>query len=371
MNEHFLQMSRCCDILRISWEIKLLEISVIGICLLLNAILSCVEMAFVTVSKPHLRKLSSKNDLAATKLLQLKEHPERVLSVLQIGITLVGAVSAAVGGAGAEEYLSPLVQEIFAMQPETADTISIFAVVIPLTYLSVVIGELVPKTLALRFPLRLARIGVYPLILLSKAFYPAVYFLEVSTKLLILPLALLFRHEKTSEQTESLDLDSLTESHKQYVMNLISVDKRRVKDILVPWQSVTRIPKTAHHTEVLDLIRKERHTRIPVVDEQDHPIGVLHAKEFISEVEITKLNWNELIRPLIKLPAEENILSALKFLQSQKSHMAIIQKKEQILGVVTLEDIFEEVVGDIYDEDDNPQILLSSNSKIRTMNISQ
>lgn len=349
----------------------MLEITVIGICLLINAILSCIEMAFVTVSKPHLRKLSTKHDLAATKLLQLKEHPERVLSVLQIGITLVGAVSAAVGGAGAEEYLSPLLQEALHLQSETADTISILAVVIPLTYLSVVIGELVPKTLALRFPLRLARIGVFPLIILNKAFYPAVYFLEISTKLMILPLALLFRHEKTSEQTNSVDLDNLTESHKQYVMNLISVDKRRVKDILVPWQSVTKVLQSAHHTEVLDLIRKARHTRIPVVDDQDNPLGVLHAKEFISEVEVTKLNWNELIRPLIKLPAEENILSALKFLQSQKSHMAVIQKKDQILGVVTLEDIFEEVVGDIYDEDDSPQVLLSSNSKIRTMNISK
>lgn len=342
---------------------------IVGLCLIINAVLSCIEMAFVTVSKPHLKKLSTKGDKAAELLLQLKERPERVLSILQIGITLVGAVSAAVGGAGAEEHISPYVQELLQVTEETSETIAILIVVLPLTYLSVVVGELVPKTLALRFPLRLARIGVYLLLVLERIFSPAVFLLEFSTKVLIFPLSRLFRHEKAVDQASSVDLDNLTDSHKQYVINLIEVDQRRIKDILVPWSSVTKVPKSAHHTEVLDIIRQERHTRMPVVDENDQPLGVLHAKEFISEVEITKLNWNELIRPIIRIQSDERILTALKLLQTRKSHMAIIYKKEQILGIVTLEDIFEEVVGDLYDEDDNPQVLLSSNSKIRTMNI--
>ncbi len=349
----------------------MLEIFAIGICLLINSILSCIEMAFVTVSKPHLRKLASRNDQASIRLLQLKENPERVLSVLQIGITLVGAISAAIGGAGAEEHLSPSIQNAFPVSEETSETIAILLVVLPLTYLSVVVGELVPKTLALRFPLSLARIGVYFLIVLDKAFSPAVFLLELSTRVIIFPLARMFKHEKFSEQNSSVDLDNLSDSHRQYVINLIAVDKRRVKDILVPWNAVTKINKTAHYTEVLDLIREARHTRIPVVDDDEVPLGVLHAKEFISEVEVTKLNWNELIRPLVKIQSEEHILSALKLLQAQKSHMGIIQRKDQILGIVTLEDIFEEVVGDIYDEDDNPHVLLSSNSKIRTMNITK
>ena len=342
---------------------------IVGLCLAINAILSCIEMAFVTVSKPHLKKLAAKGDKAADRLLHLKERPERVLSILQIGITLVGAISAAVGGAGAEEHISPLVEQFFQIKEETAETISILLVVLPLTYFSVVVGELVPKTLALRFPLRLARVGVYLLLFLNRVFSPAVFLLELSTKVLIFPLARLFRHEKSTEQSSSVDLDSLTESHKQYVINLIEVDQRRIKDILVPWQSVTKIPQSSHHTEVLDLIRQERHTRMPVVDENDQPLGVLHAKEFISEVEITKLNWSQLIRPIIRIQSDERILTALKLLQTHKSHMAIVYKKDQILGIVTLEDIFEEVVGDLYDEDDNPQVLLSSNSKIRTMNI--
>jgi len=174
--------------------------------------------------------------------------------------------------------------------------------------------------------------------------------------------------ETVTEQASSIDLDDLTDSHKQYVLNLITIDKKKVKDILLPWDSVVKLSKTAHQTEVMDIIRKYRHTRLPVV-EDGVPCGVLQAKEFISEIEISKVNWTALLRPIIYVQSEDPIFNALKILQSKRSHMAIVLKKGEILGIVTMEDIFEEVVGDIYDEDDNPRVLLSSNSKIRQMNL--
>jgi len=345
-----------------------ISILVIIICLLLNAVLSCVEMAFVTVSKPHLKKLSLEGDKLAQNVLNLRSNPERVLSVLQIGITLVGAISAAVGGAGAEESLSPHYQRMFNISEEISETLAIITVVIPLTYFSVVIGELVPKTLALRFPMRFAKFGSLFLVVLDKIFSPIVFLLEISTKLIISPFLKKMGVENAIEHSSSIDIDDLSESHKQYVLNLIAVDKRKVKDILLPWKSVSCIDKKAHQMDVMNLIRTARHTRIPVV-ENGKPIGLLHAKEFISEIEISKVDWNKLIRPIVFLNAEEHILNALKVLQSKKSHMAIVKRNDEILGLVTIEDIFEEVVGDIYDEDDIPSILLSSNSKIRTMNL--
>lgn len=324
-------------------------------------------MAFVTVSKPHLRKLSNEGDKLAQKVLRLRSNPERVLSVLQIGITLVGAISAAVGGAGAEESLSPFFADYFNISMKAAETLAIVVVVIPLTYLSVVIGELVPKTLALRFPMRFAKWGSYLLTALSRLFAPVVFLLEISTRFIISPFVKFMGVETVAEQSTAIDIDDLKES-KLYVFNLIALDKRKLKDILVPWSSVTSIEKETHHREVLDLIRSTKYTRFPVT-EQNSPIGVLYAKDFTSEVEISTLNWNELIRPIIFLSSEESILNALKILQNKKTHIAAVRSKNEVLGIVTLEDIFEEVVGDIYDEDDNPQFLLSSNSKIRTMNL--
>lgn len=350
------------------------ELLVVLVCLFLNAVLSCIEMAFVTVSKPHLRRLSKEGDKLALRILQLRSNPERVLSVLQIGITLVGAISAAVGGAGAEEYLSPLFQSRFNISEELSESLAIISVVLPLTYFSVVVGELVPKTLALRYPMRFARYGSFILVFLSKAFSPVVYLLELSIKILISPFLKKLGSETITEQAAAIDIDDLSDSHKQYVINLIAVGNRKVKDILVPWDTVTKIDKSAHYNEVLDLIRSHRHTRIPVVQD-DKPVGILHAKEFISEVEVSKMSWNELIRPIVFFQSTESILNAFKVLQSKKSHMAIIKIKNnnenEILGIVTIEDIFEEIVGDIYDEDDSPQVLLSSNSRIRTMNISK
>lgn len=146
----------------------MVELAVISLCIGFNAILSLVEMAFVSVSKAELKGLSKGNSHAA-RLLKLREHPERTLSVLQIGITIVGALSAAIGGVGAEEKLTPYFESA-GMSEHLAEILSIVIVVIPLTYLNVVIGELVPKSFALRHPMKISLAAVNGLIV-PKPFY--------------------------------------------------------------------------------------------------------------------------------------------------------------------------------------------------------
>lgn len=341
------------------------EVIIVLICLCLNAILSCIEMAYVTVSKPQLRKMAQSGDKSALRVLALKTNPERVLSVLQVGITLVGAISAAVSGAGAEEYLSPFFERSFGITEEWAETLAIISIVLPLTFVSVVFGELIPKTVALRFPVRFAKIGSYVLLILDSVFSPAVYVLEMTTRVFTNLFVKKHSVESLAETASSLDLDALTDSHKQYVFNMISVEKKRLKDILIPWNLVTTVSRTAHHTDVIELIRTEKHTRIPVLDD-DTPIGILHAKEFISEIEVSKVDWLALVRPPIFLSPDEPILNVLKLLQLKKSHMGIVRKNQTVLGIVTIEDILEEVVGEIHDEDDTPRTFLSNHAKLRT-----
>lgn len=342
------------------------EFIAIASCLMMNAVLSCLEMAFVTVSRPHLKKLAAKGQVSAQRILNLKERPERVLSVLQIGITLVGAISAAVGGAGAEAMLSPFLIHRFGFEVETAKTLAIIIVVIPLTYLSVVIGELVPKTLALKYPLRFSLLGGPLLQGMDKAFAPFVWLLEISTRLILNPLTSRMKSELHHEGATTIDIEPLNEAHKQYVINMIEIEKRTVRDILVAWDTVTTIHKDDHFTRVLETIRESRHTRIPVIEE-GKVVGILHAKEFISENEISKVSWNALIHAPFSMEHTTPILTALRNLQASKSHLAIVTRKAEVLGVVTIEDIFEEVVGEMLDEDDSPRALLSSNSIIRTM----
>ena len=346
----------------------MLQILIVTICLFFNAILSCIEMAFVTVSKPLLKKMSQQGSAAAVRILALKKNPERVLSVLQIGITLVGAISAAVGGAGAEEYISPRLIERFQMAENSAVYLAIVMVVIPLTYVSVVIGELVPKSLALRYPLQISLWGGYLLLFLNRFFAPFVFVLEVSTRFLTQFVFSNFKSENLVELTNELDIDNLTDSHKQYVLNLIGIDKRVVKDVMVDWDQVSKINFTDHYHDVLEMIRTSRHTRFPVMKD-DVVVGLLHAKEFVSELEIAKLDWTTLIHEVVFLHLNETLVSALKKLQAKHSHLAVIKSSggPAVHGIVTIEDIIEEVVGDIYDEDDNPNTLLAINSKMRTM----
>lgn len=345
------------------------ELIVIALCLLFNAVLSCIEMAFVTVSKPQLKKMADSGLVAAKRILLFKANPERTLSVLQIGITLVGAISAAVGGAGAEEYLSPKFMSWFAVSEETSEALAILTIVLPLTYVSVVVGELVPKSIALRFPMRIALSGGMLLIVLDRIFHPFVVLLEASTKFFTQFVFANFKSESALNSTGDVDLENLTESHKQYVFNLINVDKRTVKDVMLEWEDVNTVNEVDHYTEVLEKIKTSRHTRLPVINENDEIMGLLHTKEFVSETEITKLDWRQLIRQIPYLNPNEPILNVLKKLQGLKSHLAIVRQDGKPIGIVTIEDIFEEVVGEIYDEDDEPSTLLAANSRIRTMTL--
>lgn len=328
-------------------------------------------MAFVTVSRPHLKQLASKGSYSAQRVLKLKETPERTLSVLQIGITLVGAISAAVGGAGAEKGLSPIIQSQFNLDESTAEGIAIFLIVIPLTYLSVVIGELVPKTFALKYPMKLALWGGLLLQMLDKFFSPIVFILEISTKIILKLISKGMSADKLfSPENTSVDLEPLSDVNKQYVLNLISVDKRTVKDIFVPLDEVSMVDITDDYRFITKKIMESRHTRLPVIN-NENVIGLIHAKEFFAEAEVSKLDWTQLIRPIMKISSKDPILAALKKLQSKNNHLALVTREDIPVGIVTIEDIFEEVVGDISEEAENPNVLLSSNSKIRTMNLSK
>jgi putative hemolysin len=137
----------------------MIETSIIILCLLVNALLAGAEMAFVAVSKPGLRELVRQGNKKAELLLRLREHPERTLSVIQICITMVAALAGVVSGFVAEEGLSPIIESWFGFTEntsDTSDTMAIAIVVLPLTYFTVVVGELVPKTLALKHTLGFA-----------------------------------------------------------------------------------------------------------------------------------------------------------------------------------------------------------------------
>jgi putative hemolysin len=335
---------------------QMLEIVVIFVCLLLNGLFAAYEMAFVSVSRPALRALSQAGNSRAKRLLSLRENPERTLSVIQLGITAVGAIAAAIGGAGASDSIEPYFIDQLGFSESSAELAAVIVVVAPITFLSVVVGELVPKSLALRNPIKIALLGSRWIALADRSLSPMVHLLEVSTKLIISVLFRVKDEQTTHGESPTIELDTLTPQHQKYIMNLAQIEQRRIKEIMIPWGQVNTVDSADQYEEINRLILSSGHTRLPVT-ENKVVIGILHAKEFAAFKEAGNADWKTIIRPAVTIALTDSALKIMRQLQDKRHHMAIVSDQVgQPLGIVTLEDILEEIVGDIYDEDDDGRI---------------
>lgn len=328
----------------------MVSVIIVLTCLFLNMLLSGSEMAFVTVNRQELRS-KAKKSRSARLLLKLKQNPERTLSVIQIGITLVGAIAAAVGGAGADDLLRPILIDKYQLNTRTAEVLSIVMVVLPISYLNVVIGELVPKTLALRNSMMIASATAPMLYYAEKVLSPMVSLLELSTNL-ILKFVTFGRRNNAHIEAE-INIDDLNQQTKQYVSNVINADKKTARDAMIPFAEVVLVRKSDTMEHISNVITTSRHTRIPVLDEDDHVIGLLNAKEFAAFKNVEDLDWHSLIRPILKFKAFDGLFKILVKMQESKTRMAIVYFQNKPFGLITMENIFEEIIGDLYDEDDD------------------
>lgn len=344
----------------------MIELVLMGVCIALNALLALTEMAFVSVSRMQLRRLATEGNRRAQRVLKLRDNPERTLSILQVGITLVGAVAAAAGGASIEDIISPILEHKYGLSENIAEVLGIVFIVIPLTYLSVVVGELVPKALALRNPLRIV-LGVSKWLAIADRFLtPLISVLEWSTKkILVIFMPRTSLQYQTSEE-ESLPIDHLATPHRQYVLNIVNLDKKRIKDIFIPLKQVTFITSDLSATQVTSILLESGYTRLPIM-EKGQIIGFLHSKEFLAFRAKGLDDWLTTARPALTITTQDTLFKALRLMQDNKSHMLVVYERNQQLGIVTLEDIFEEIVGDIYDEDEDDSFkrLLSMGSTLR------
>lgn len=340
----------------------MLELTVIIICLFLNALLASSETALIALNKPALKALSRQGNEKAQQLLDLRENPERTLSTIQVGITFVGAFAAAIGGAGAEEALAPWLNVQFNFSEAMAELIAILIVVIPLTYATVVFGELVPKTLALRRSMHIASLSATWLQAASRILNPIVSLLEWSTKKIVnfFPAKHTIEEENEHDNESSL-LENVSSQNRQYIMNMVKIERTSVKEIFVPWKEVSFIEATQSIGEVEKTVISSGHTRLPVL-ENHQVIGILNAKEFLAYQKSGQTDWKKLCRPVVTIQENSWILTALRLLQDKRAHMAIVFKGNQKKGIVTMEAIFEEIIGDIYDENDDGSLkkILSS-----------
>lgn len=335
----------------------MITILIVLVCLVLNALLSCAEMAFVTIDKRLLRKEVLGGNKKAIDLEEMQESPERILSVVQIGITLVGAASAAVSGAGAEESIAPWLQELFNLQEHYAETLSIVIVVVPLTILSVVIGELVPKSFAIRYSFKICMIFSPALKLAEKVLGFLVNPMEKVTNSIV-EFFLPEEKESSTEEIETeLSLNGLKSDHREYIHNLVDLDAKSAKTAMVTWDKVEVLSSIASPNEVYEFVLNKGHTRFPVIDSGE-VYGFLHLKEFLQLQHAGEGdNWLSFVRPPTFIRPDMKLLAALKLMKKSKVQFLIIGTASEPIGILTLQDVIEEVVGDIDDAIEDKRIV--------------
>ena len=334
----------------------MLETLLILLCIIMNGLLSGAETAFIATNRYTLRKMASTGKEKVAILLQLRENPERTLSVTQIGITFISALAAAIGGAGAEEHVAPWIEKSLSLSSTGAEIISIIIIVLPLTYFSVVIGELVPKTLALRKPLTIGLAAAPWLYYIEKIIFPLVNIFEWSTRKVVDLLPSFSHDERDSSQHQDNPLETISEENRQYIINVVRLERTTVKAAYIPWDQVDFVRFNASFEEIEQVIIQSGHTRLPVL-ENEHLVGILNTKQFLALRETGSREWKPLIKECATLQEDMPILAALRQLQANRSHMSAIYRGSEIIGIITLEAILEEIVGDIYDENDDGIIL--------------
>ncbi|OLP53799.1 hypothetical protein BJF92_04175 [Rhizobium rhizosphaerae] len=329
------------------------ELFVIFLLLLVNAFFAMSEMAIVSASRPLLRQMARQGNARAELALALAEDPGRFLSTVQVGITLVGTLAGAYGGATIADQLAPVLNDIPWIAPY-GSPVAVALVVSLITYLSVVIGELIPKQLALKNSEAVAMFVARPMSVLSRIVSPVVYLFEGSAGLFLRLVGAKEDKDAVTEEevqaimAEGVESGAIEKSEHEMLRRIIRLGDRNVKTIMTHRTEVQFIDVDDSLEEVRAKISQSAHSRYPVMDmATGEVLGAVLVKELLnSPVAAGGFSVKTFVRELHTLPETASCLKALEAFKSSRINMAIIvDEYGSIEGILTLADILEAIVG--------------------------
>jgi putative hemolysin len=332
------------------------EVLVVFLLIIINGIFAMSEIAVVSARKTRLQQWAEEGNAKARAALELANNPNQFLATIQIGITLVGILAGAFGGATIAEELAAILNNISWLAPYS-EPLSLALVVLVITYLSLVVGELVPKRLALNNPERLATAIATPMQLLSRVAYPAVHLLGLSTELLLRTLGVKPSTEPpvTEEEIRALieqgtQAGMIEEAEQEMVERVFRLGDRRVSAVMTPRTEIVWLDREASAEEIRHTITTSAHSRFLVADGSlDNVLGVVHAKDLLAHIlgEQTVDLTATLQQPLY-VPESMRALKVLELFKQSGTHIAlVIDEYGGIQGLVTPSDILEAIVGDL------------------------
>ena len=341
-----------------------IQIILIIALILANGFFASSEISLITLRKSRVKELIDSGNKKAFLVQKLQSEPEKFLATAQIGMTLVGTLASVVGGAKIVDLLIPLVKKLpFEFAERWSESISIGIVVVGIAYLSLVIGELVPKYLALRYSEKVALRVAGPIRLLSKISFVFVKLLSFSTKALMSLIIGKTPKEPpfiSEEEVKYIVIEGrakgiFEKTEAEIIHSVFEFTDTTVKRAMTPRTEVVGLEIGSDQNMVLRTVTEEGYSRLPVYrDTVDNVIGVIHAKDVINILQNSDLIiLEDIIRKPYFVPDSMKISELLREFQKKRAQMAIVLDEfGGTAGIITLEDIIEEIVGEIEDEYD-------------------
>ncbi|MBP9770890.1 HlyC/CorC family transporter [Candidatus Gracilibacteria bacterium] len=342
------------------------EVLVVLMLILLNGFFSGAELAFISLRKSSIQGLVKKHNKKALLVGRMLENPERFLATIQVGITIVSTIASAFAGASIAGKLAPYFEDnSWILISENAHMLSFIIIVLGITYFSIVIGELIPKSLGMKYSKKFAFFAIYPIYFLSIIGSPVTWFLTASSN-----VVLKIFHDKTSFSEAAITEEELRamiyESHKAGVIqkheremldNIFDFNDIAVGQVITPRSKIFAINLEKADKNTIKSIIDSEYTRVPFYKKSlNNIVGILNIKDLLTELQKDPkfTDLEKILNNACFIPEDKPISQLLKIFKKGKMHMAIVvNQKDKVVGLVTIEDLLEEIVGDIADETDD------------------
>ena len=341
------------------------DLGLILLLVLLNGVFVAAEIAFVSVRRTRLDELADEGDRRASRAQRLLKDPGRVLAVIQVAITFLGALASAVAAVSIVELLAAPLSSV-SFIGERAGALALLIVTLLVSVVSIVLGELIPKGLALANPDRVALIAAGPISVFAKIVGPLVGLLVVLTKAISKPFGI---DPTRTPELSAAEIRLIVEQgsqqgvieaeEEQMISAVMSLSDSKLHEVMVPRIDIVAIDQEATFDEAVEVVLKEGHSRTPLYRESvDHIVGILYAKDLLRLIAAggERPRIRDIMRPALFVPESQSVDDLLHELQRRKVHMAIVlDEYGGTAGLVTIEDLLEEIVGEIQDEFDEEE----------------
>jgi magnesium and cobalt exporter, CNNM family len=354
--------------------IPLLDLGIVAALILMSGFFAASEIALITVRRHRLAQLVNEGRRSAIVAQRLTEDPSRFLATIQVALTFLGFLASAVGAVSFSGALASWIRAIpLKLIQDAAGTISFILVTALIALASIVIGELAPKTLALSMAERFALIVARPLSVIDRALSPIIWFVSILSGFIVRTLGGKERPQLGYLSTEELKMlvetgtqtGDIEEEEKEMIHGVIELSEKMVHEVMVPRIGIQAVEVSDPIDEVLDMIIRAGHSRLPVFEDNlDNVVGILYAKDLLPYLkrdggELPQIDIRGIARAPVYVPETKAVDELLHEMQATKRHIAIVvDEYGGTAGLITLEDVVEEIVGEIQDEYDTEESLI-------------